>query len=84
MEEIIPLLIPALAAMGAVRLFLLPIRFAWKLVIHCAAGLLCLWLLNAAAPLTGVCVPVNAVTAAAAGFAGLPGMALLALLAAAG
>ena len=81
MEEIIPLLIPTLLAIMLVRLLLLPLRFGIKLAIHSGCGFLCLWLLNLAAPLTGIVFPVNAVTVLTAGILGLPGIGLMAVLA---
>ena len=81
MEEIITLLIPAMLAVILVRSLLLPIRFAFKAIIHSACGFLCLWLLNSIAPFTGIAFPINAVTALTAGFLGLPGIGILAVLA---
>ena len=81
MEEIIPLLIPALLAVFLVRAMLLPLRFGLKLAVYSGCGFLCLWLLNLAAPLTGIDLPINAVTVLTAGVMGLPGIGLMALLA---
>ncbi len=81
MEKIVTLLIPALMAIVLVRLLILPIRFAFKLVIHSACGFACLWLLNTAAVFTGIYFPINVVTVLAAGFLGLPGIGIMALLA---
>ena len=81
MEQFVTLLIPALLALIAVRLLLLPMRFVFKLLIHSACGFLCLWLLNIVSGFTGIYFPINAVTVLAAGFLGLPGIGLLALLA---
>ena len=81
MEEIAVLLIPALTGILLVRSLLLPIRTVWKIAIHCICGFLCLWLLNTAAPFTGIVFPLNAVTVSAAGILGLPGIALIAVLA---
>ncbi len=81
MENFVMLLIPALLAVSLVRALLLPMKLLWKLAIHAAAGFVCLWLLNLAAPLTGVAFPINAVTALTAGVCGLPGIGALALLA---
>ena len=81
MEEIAVLLIPALTGILLVRSLLLPIRAVWKIAIHCISGFLCLWLLNTAAPFTGIVFPLNAVTVSAAGILGLPGIALMAALA---
>lgn len=81
MEELVTLLIPALLAVILVRLLLLPVKWFLKLGIHSACGFLCLWLLNAIAPFTGISFPINAVTTLTAGFLGLPGIGFLSLLA---
>ena len=81
MEEIVTLLIPVLLALVLVRALLLPLKLAWKLAIHSACGLVCLWLLNAAAAITGIQFPINAVTVLTAGFLGLPGIGIMAVLA---
>lgn len=62
------------------RLLVLPIRAAWKILLHSACGFLSLWLLNSIAGFTGVSFPLNLVTVIAAGFLGLPGIAALAIL----
>ena len=79
MEQFVTLLIPALLALVAVRLLLLPMKFIFKLLIHSACGFLCLWLLNSIAGFTGILFPINAVLTA--GILGLPGIGILALLA---
>ena len=81
MEKFVTLLVPALLAVILVRLLLLPLRLAFKIAIHSGCGFLCLWLLNTAAPFTGIAFPMNAVTVLTAGFLGLPGIGLLAVLA---
>ena len=81
MEELVTLLIPALLAVILVRLLLLPVKWFLKLSIHSACGFLCLWLLKAIAPFTGISFPINAVTTLTAGFLGLPGIGFLSLLA---
>ena len=80
MENIAIFLIPALLAVLAVRLLLIPMKLVWKLAIHSGCGFVCLWLLNTVSGFTGVYLPINAVTVLAAGFLGIPGIALLALL----
>ena len=80
MESFVILLIPALLALVLVRLLFLPMKLAVKLLLHSAAGLLCLGLLNSVSSFTGIFFPVNAVTVLIAGFLGLPGMALMALV----
>lgn len=81
MEKIAVLLIPALFAVLLVRLMLLPLRMVFRVAAHSVCGFVCLWLLNAVAPFTGIPFPMNAVTVLTAGFLGLPGIGLLALLA---
>ena len=81
MEKIVMLLIPALVAVILVRLLLLPLKFVFKIAFHSGCGFLCLWLLNTAAPVTGILFPINAVTVLTAGVLGLPGIGLLAILA---
>ena len=81
MEKFVTLLVPALLAVILVRLLLLPLRLAFKIAIHSGCGFLCLWLLNTAAPFTGIAFPMNAVTVLTAGFLGIPGIGFLAVLA---
>ena len=81
MEEFVMLLVPALLAVLLIRLLLLPVRLAFKIAAYSGCGFLCLWLLNTAAPFTGIAFPMNAVTVLTAGTLGLPGIGLLALLA---
>ena len=80
MENFVTLLIPALLAVFLMRMLLLPMKLAFKLVIHSGCGFLCLWLLNSVSGFTGICLPVNAITVAIAGFLGLPGIGIVALL----
>ena len=81
MENFPVLLGPALLALCLTRLLLLPAKWILKTGIRSGCGFLCLWLLNTAAPVTGIAVPMNAVTVLTAGFLGLPGIGLLAVLA---
>lgn len=81
MEEIAVVLIPALLAALLLRLLVLPMKVVFKLGLHAACGLVCLWVLNTIAPFTGVLFPINAVTVLTAGVLGLPGIGLMALLA---
>lgn len=80
MEKIAVFLIPLLLGVILFRILLAPIRIVVKLALHAAAGLLSLILLNFLAPLSGVLIPVNAVTVLVSGIFGLPGTALLILL----
>jgi len=81
METFVTLLIPVLMAAVLLRLLLLPLKLVFKIGIHSGCGFLCLWLLNTAAPFTGIAFPINAVTTLTAGILGLPGIGLLAVLA---
>ena len=80
METILALLIPALMTMLLVRWILLPVRGLCRMVLHWGCGFLSLWLLNTLAPITGILLPMNAVTVLTAGTLGLPGIGLLVLL----
>ena len=80
MEETVLLILPALIAIVLIRIFLVPIRLSCKLAFHSAGGFLCLWLLNAVTPFTGVALPVNPATVLIAGFLGLPGIWAIAIL----
>lgn len=80
MEKIAVFLIPLLLGVILFRILLAPIRLVVRLALHAAAGLLSLILLNFLAPLSGVLIPVNAVTVLVSGIFGLPGTALLILL----
>ena len=80
MEKIAVFLIPLLLGVILFRILLAPIRLVVKLALHAAVGLLSLILLNFLAPLSGVLIPVNAVTVLVSGIFGLPGTALLILL----
>lgn len=80
MEELTTLLIPVLLGIALIRLLLRPIRLMVKLALYSASGFLCLWLLNTAAPFTGIYLPINAVTVLISGTLGIPGIALIALL----
>ena len=77
MESILTLLLPALLALLLCRLFLAPVKWG----IHAGLGFLSLWLLNTASGITGLYLPINAVTVLLAGFFGAPGLGLIALLA---
>lgn len=81
MDEILVLLIPAFLGILLVRLLVLPMRWALRLMLHSAAGFGCLWLLNTVSGFTGICFPINALTVLIAGMAGLPGIGVMAMLA---
>ena len=73
-------MIPAILAASVLRLLVLPVRFIWKLLVNSLRGFACLWILNTAAGITGLYLPINAVTVLAAGFFGLPGVGVIAVL----
>lgn len=77
METIGSLLIPILLALLLCRLFLTPVKWG----IHAGLGFLSLWLLNTVSGITGLYLPINAITVLLAGFLGMPGLGLIALLA---
>lgn len=81
MENFVTLVIPILVALLLIRILILPVRLAIKLLANSGCGLLCLWLLNCVATFTGIFFPINAVTVLIAGFLGLPGIAALAVAA---
>ena len=80
MKNFATLLIPVLGVFLLLRMIAMPIRWFWKIFINSACGFLCLWLLNSVSGLTGVSLPINAVTVFIAGFGGIPGIGLISLL----
>lgn len=80
MEKITVLCIAATIFLGLIRLMLLPMKRIGKLLVNSLCGILCLWLINLTAGLTGFAIPVNPITAIIAGTLGLPGILLLGLL----
>lgn len=75
MDAISRLFLPALAALALA----VPVGFAFRLGKKLLRGALLLLLVNAAAPITGLALPINALTVLAAGLGGLPGMGALLL-----
>ena len=80
MENLVTLMIPAVMGILLLRALVMPIRLAWKMGLYVGSGLLCLWLLNLTSGITGLLLPVNAVTVLLAGILGVPGIGLVALL----
>ncbi len=80
MGNIIFLLIAAGLLVGLIRLIFVPIKLVWKLAINGLCGLVCLWLVNLASGITGLVIPINAVTAIVTGTLGLPGLIILAVV----
>jgi inhibitor of the pro-sigma K processing machinery len=73
-------MIPAILAASLLRLLFLPVKLIWKLLVNSLCGFACLWILNTAAGVTGLYLPINAVTVLIAGFFGLPGVGVIAVL----
>lgn len=80
MENIATVLIPLFLTAIMMKFLFLPIRHGIKLALHALCGFLCLWLLGGTADVTGISLPINAVTVLIAGTLGLPGIGLVALL----
>ena len=80
MENAISLVLPALLAVIILKLLLRPLKWGVRTAVHAFGGFVCLWLINAAACVTGLTLPINAVTVLLAGTLGIPGLALVALL----
>lgn len=80
MENFVAILVPVFLMVLLIRITLIPMRLIYKLFANSACGLVCLLLLNAIAGYTGICFPVNPVTAVIVGFLGLPGIGLLTFL----
>lgn len=80
MEVVISVLLPVLAGTALLRALAGPVRFAFRAALRCVGGFACLWAVNLSAGITGITLPVNAVTVLVAGFLGLPGVGLVALL----
>lgn len=78
MGELVSLFVLAALALAVVRLVMAPIRLAWKLAVNGFVGLVSLYLVNLASSVTGLYIPINAVTALIAGALGLPGIGILA------
>ena len=80
MENFVTLVIPAFLAVVLIRMLLLPMKFLCRLALHSGCGFLCLWLLNTVSGISGIYLPINAITVLIAGFLGVPGIGLIALL----
>ena len=80
MENFAAVFIAVLLIFTLLRIIVLPIRWAMKLLLNSACGFLCLFLLNSISGFTGIYFPINYVTVILAGFLGLPGIGALALM----
>lgn len=66
--------------LSLVRLFAAPIRLALKAALNALLGFAALFVLNLAAPLTGLTLGLNFMNAIVVGILGAPGLVLLVLL----
>lgn len=73
-------LVGLLLLVAVVRLFRRPLKLALRVVVNGALGLGALWLLNSAAPITGLTLGLNWFNALTVGVLGLPGLGLLLLV----
>ena len=80
MEKYAAFLILGLVLFLVLRLLWTPLRFGLKVLLHSAGGFLSLTLVDAFAAVSGIMIPINAVSVLTAGFFGVPGILLLALL----
>ena len=80
MENIVSYALPVLLCFIAIRLLYVPARWILRVFAHAGCGLICLWLLNTASGVTGVALPINAVTVLLCGTLGIPGTALVVLM----
>lgn len=62
------------------RLFAAPLRLAFRAALNALVGFAALFMLNLAAPLTGLSLGLNLMNALTVGILGLPGLILLVLL----
>ena len=61
------------------RIFVMPIKFIFKLIYNGLIGGIMLWVLNLLGSYIGFTIGINPLTALIAGFLGLPGLFLLIL-----
>ena len=74
------LLIPLLLTFLLLRSLFVPMKLGLRLLLQGLSGFLCLWILNRASAITGICLPVNPITVLLSGILGLPGIGLVALM----
>ncbi len=80
METILSIAIPVILGILLLKLLTLPMKWAMKLALHALGGFVCLWLLNCVSGITGLVLPINAVTVLISGICGIPGIILIAVL----
>lgn len=78
MEKIATFALLAFLTILLIRTLMMPIKLGAKIGLHSCCGFLCLWLLNTVSGITGLYLPINAVTVLISGFLGLPGLGLIA------
>ena len=78
MEKIATFALLAFLTILLIRTLMMPIKLGAKIGLHSGCGFLCLWVLNTVSGITGVYLPINAVTVLISGFLGLPGLGLIA------
>lgn len=61
------------------RMFLMPMKFIFRLVYNALIGGVMLWVLNLVGAHIGFAIAINPITALVAGFLGLPGVIVLIL-----
>lgn len=61
------------------RMFLMPMKFIFRLVYNALIGGVMLWVLNLVGAHIGFTIAINPITALVAGFLGLPGVIVLIL-----
>jgi inhibitor of the pro-sigma K processing machinery len=66
--------------LSLLRLFAAPLRLAFRAALNALVGFAALFMLNLAAPLTGLSLGLNLMNALTVGILGLPGLILLVLL----
>ena len=80
METILSIAIPVILGILLLKLLLTPMKWVVKLALNALCGFICLWLLNCVSGLTGLVLPINAVTVLVSGTLGIPGILLIAIL----
>lgn len=80
MEKYAVLIVLAVLGFALIKLLLKPIQWGVKLLFHTSTGIAGLLIVNSLSMLSGISIPVNAVTVLTAGSLGIPGIAALTAL----
>ena len=80
MEQILLYAAVFIAALIILRIFTLPIRWIFRLLLNTGIGFLGLFLLSFAGSFLGITLGINLINAVVVGALGLPGLILLLLL----